>query len=312
MRASRGGFLGGLAALAVPTLVRAQSAETLRVGCTANDTYAEAYYALDQGFFKKAGLNVELTTLTNGATVAQAVASGALDAGISNQVQLATAIQKGIPFALVAGGGLYATSSPTTALAVAKGANFKSAREFEGKTVAVSSLKDLSYVATVSWFEQNGADAAKVRFIELPFAQMGVSLERGTVAGAVISEPSLSAAEHTTARTFAKAYDAIAKQFMISAWFTTQDQLKKNPDAIKRFTGAIYEAARWGNTNKETSGAILARVAKLEPDAVRGMARCSYAESLDPKLIQPSLDLAYKFKLLERPIAAAEMFAKTV
>lgn len=311
MTMHRSAFVAALAAAALPLRVRAQAAPLpLRVGATANDTYAQAYYAADMGFFKKAGLAVELSTFTNGATVAQAVASGALDAGISNQVNLATAIIHNIPFALIAGGGLYSTNAPTSTLAVAKNASLRRAKDFEGKTVAVSSLKDLSYVAVVSWFEQNGADAMKVRYIELPFAQMGVSLDHGTVDGAVISEPSLSIANKTNSRTFGKCYDGIAKEFMISAWFATADLVKKSPDLVKRFAAAIAESGRWANANREQSGAILAAYAKLEKDTVAGMQRCVYAESLDPKLIQPILDSAYKFKLLDRAVSAGELFAK--
>jgi NitT/TauT family transport system substrate-binding protein len=70
----------------------AQALQNLRVAATPNDTYAEAYYALDTGFFRRAGLNVELTTLNNGAAVSSAVASGAIDVGVSTPVQLANAI----------------------------------------------------------------------------------------------------------------------------------------------------------------------------------------------------------------------------
>src|SRR5258708_36974156 len=110
MPATRSTFLAMLPMLAL--CARSASAQTpaaaqlqaLRVGATANDTYAEAYYAADMGFFTKAGLAVELTTFPNGAAISAGIAAGALDIGVSNPVQLANAIVHGVPFVFIAGG----------------------------------------------------------------------------------------------------------------------------------------------------------------------------------------------------------------
>jgi NitT/TauT family transport system substrate-binding protein len=280
---------------------------TVRVAATANDTYAEAYYAEERGDFRKAGLNVVLTTFANGASVAQAVVSGAVDIGISNVVQIGTAVEKGIPIRYFAGGGLYSTDEPTSALVVAQNAPIRTAKDFEGQTIGVSTLKDTSAIATQIWLADRGADISKIHFVEMPFTVMGASLARGTVAGAVISEPSLSAARAAGARVFAKSYDGIAPRFMISGWFTTQDFQKRNPQAVKRFTQVIYATAKWANTHRADSAKILVKYAKLDPAVVRDMARCQYAENLDPKLIQPALDAAAHYGALDRPIGAADI-----
>lgn len=310
-RPTRAGALALGAALVTTTLLPrpslAQRSAAIRVGATANDTYAEAYYAHDLGLFKKASLNVDVATFTNGASVAQALAAGSLDIGISNIAQVATAVEHGIPFAFFAGGGLYSSNAPTTALCVAKSSTIASAKDFEGKTIAVSTLKDTSLLATQAWLTQNGADPANIKFVEIPFSGMGPALERGTVEGAVISEPSLTAARDGGAKIFGKSYDGIAKRFLISGWLTTADYAKNNGEALKKFTQAIYEAARWANAHHAESAAILVKYAKLEAHMAQHMTRCTYAESLDPREIQPTLDLAYKNKLIAKPIAAADL-----
>jgi len=279
----------------------------IRVACTANDTYAEAYYAQARDTFVKAGLNVDIATFTNGATVTQAVVGGAADVGISNVVQIATAVQKGIPIRYFAGGGLYATEEPTTALLIGSAAGVKSAKDFENQTIGVSTLKDLSFIATKGWLADHGADTSKIHFIEMPFAVMGPALERGTVQGAVISEPSLSAARAAGAKLFAKTYDAIATRFLISGWFTTTDFAQKNPAAIKAFTQVMYATAKWANGHQADSAPMLARVAQLDLAIAQRMARCQYAEDLDPKLLQPSIDAAAKFGAMDKPIPASEI-----
>lgn len=297
-----------IVALAAPETGGTQTLPTLKVAATANDTFAEAYYAQDMGFFKNAGLNVDLQTFANGAAVSTAVAGGASDVGVSNPINLAVAFSHGVSFTLIAGGGMYATGAPTTVLCVAKDSPLKTAKDFEGKTIAVSGLKDLSQLGALAWLSQHGADTSKIHWIETTFSEMGPALQRGTIDGAVISEPSLSAAKDKgLVRVFAKVFDAIAPQFLIGAWFTTTPFAQKNPDLIKRFQAAIYESARWANKNHEQSAAILAKYSKITAETARTMTRCSYADGLTARIVQPPLDVAFKNSILTKSIAAGDM-----
>ena len=119
----RSWFLASALALGVaaPARLGAQPTSTrLRVGATANDTYAEVYYALDAGLFRKAGLDVEIATLNNSNAIAAAIAGGTLDVGVSTPLQLAIAFLHGVPFKLVAAGALSTTKAPSFVLCVLK------------------------------------------------------------------------------------------------------------------------------------------------------------------------------------------------
>jgi NitT/TauT family transport system substrate-binding protein len=282
----------------------------LRIGSVAADTYAGGFYALDLGLFDKAGLSVEITPFANGAAMAAAAAGGSIDIGVGDATELANGVSRGLPFVLIAGGGLYSSTAPTTTLCVAKASTIARAAELEGQTVAVVSLVSLMSSAVKSWLTQNGADIAKIKFVEMPFPQMPAALSRGTLAAATLSEPIMSDATSTDAKIFAKPYDAIAKQFLISDWFTTRDWLAKNADVAKRFVGAIYDAARWANAHHDDSAAILSKYTKVDVERIRRMNRCVYATNLQPSMVQPVLDTAFKYKALETATNAASMIAK--
>ena len=102
-------------------LLVGQTAPALRVGATAVDCCAAAYYAADEGFFRSAGVSVDLATYNNGAAVAAGVASGTLDVGISTPMQIAGAVARGLPFVIIAPGALGTPDAPTTTLCVAGG-----------------------------------------------------------------------------------------------------------------------------------------------------------------------------------------------
>jgi NitT/TauT family transport system substrate-binding protein len=303
-------FAQGLGLLALPLAVRAQTGTTLRVAEIAIDLYAEAYYAQELGLFGKAGLSVEIATFANGGTASTAVAAGAADVGISNPVAIASAVTHDVALTVIAGAGLYSTNAASTALCVAKNSPLRTAQDAEGKTIALSALHDQAQIGVQDWLEKNGADPAKVKFVEVPFPEMGNALAQGRVDIAMIPEPALTVAENGPARLFAKPFDAIAPQFLIGVWFTTRDWVKQNPDAAKRFVAAIYEAGRWANAHHDESAAILAKYGKIDPATLRAMTRAVYATSLTPQMIQPPLDAASKYGLLSRPVTAGELITR--
>jgi NitT/TauT family transport system substrate-binding protein len=303
-----GAVAAGAAALAFPAVVRAQGAP-IRVGALASDTFGMAYYAQDMGFFSKAGLNVQLLPFNNGSAQAEAAAGGSLDIGVGEATELANGVLRGLPFTIIAGGSLYNTNAPTTLLVVAKNSPIKTAKDLEGKTIAVPALVALTSTAVRAWLVQNGADLSKVRFVELPLSQQAEAIARGTVDAAHLGEPQLTAGA-ALVQPIAKPYDAIAKQFLISDWFTTKEWLAKNPETAKRFVSAVYETQRWANTHHDESLLILAKYAKYDPQKVRGMRRSMYATSCDPRLIQPVLDAGAKYKALAKPFNAADLIAK--
>jgi NitT/TauT family transport system substrate-binding protein len=295
----------------MPGPVRAQTnsiATPLRVGIVPVDQFAQAYYAQDAGFFTNAGLpNVELMPITTGAQMLAAIAGGSMDVGITNTAGLAAAVAHGAPFVIVAGAGL---SNASAVLVVPKSSTLASAKDLEGKTIGVETLGDLTQIAPSVWMEQNGADYKKVRFVEIHFAEVSAAIERGTVDAAMLTEPFLSAANGKTVRILARPYTAIAPEFLVSAWIATRDFVTKNPDAIKRFASAMRDTARWANTHHDRSGEILAKYSKIDPATINGMARVTYATSVDARSLQPLFTQLYRFHAIGKPLAASDVIAQ--
>jgi ABC-type nitrate/sulfonate/bicarbonate transport system substrate-binding protein len=107
----------------------------------------------------------------------------------------------------------------------------------------------------------------------------------------------------------AKPFELIGRRLMIGGWFATSDWQKKNVAAARAFAGVIYETARWANANHDKSALILQKYTKIDDATVRRMVRVTYAESLEPDMIDPTLDLAAREKFTERRVRAPEMIA---
>src|SRR6185312_12394717 len=174
--------------------VSALAIPTIRIATTPIDAGSEPYYARAMGFFKKAGINVEIMPISNGAGVAAAVAGGAADVGQSNVVSLAAAHDRGISFVIIAPASLYTSKVPQSALVVAKNSPIRNARDLEGKTFATSGLKTIAQIGPQAWIDRNGANSAGIKWVEMPFSATAEAVAAGRVDAALLSEPELGEA----------------------------------------------------------------------------------------------------------------------
>jgi NitT/TauT family transport system substrate-binding protein len=301
-------LLAAVLALAMSAGAAAQTLPTVKVATTPIDVGAEVLYAIDMGFFKQHGLNVEVQLIGNGAAIASAVTGGSVDIGQGNVVTLATAHDKGLPFVVVAPAALYSSSSPTSALIVGKNSTVKTAKDLNGKTLGITGVKNITQIALMDWLDKNGGDSNTVKFLELNFSEMGPAVAAGRIDAGVTAEPDLTEAVASgSARILAPVYDAVAPTFIIGAWFTTADWAKAHPDLVARFVAAINEAGAWANKNQAASAKILEKYTKIESKP--GMKRVTFPEKSDLTLMQPAIDATAKYKVIKATFPAADLAA---
>lgn len=300
-------FSGAAVAQLIPMRAGAQASK-VTVGTVPTETNGQVFYAEDMGLFKQAGVDVELSYSNNLSVTMAALISGAIDITSNDMINLANAINRGAPLVVIAGGALYSSAHPATLLCVDRNSAINRAKDLEGLSVGVIKLGGISYTAVRAWLTQNGADITKIRFFELPAPEMTASLKRGTIAAAVFIEPELHEAANQV-RPIGKPYDAMAKELLVNVWLTRRDWLEQNPDLAKRVVGALYAASRWANAHQDQSLGIIAKYAKLNLADLRGMVRERYATSLRTEWLQPVLDLAVQYKILDRSIDLSKVIA---
>lgn len=273
------------------------------------DSAAEIYYAKDQGFFAKQGLDVDIQPGANGSAIATAVSANAVDIGYSDLVTLAKGYLKGIPFVAIAPAAIWSSAAPVAGLVVPASSPIKTAKDLAGKVLAVPGLGTLAEYSPRAWIDQNGGDASTVKFIEMPYAAMPAALTAGRVDVAYISEPFLAVVQKDV-RVLGYAHNAVAKQFLQSAWFSTPQWAKEHPDVVKRFAAALHETALWANqkSNHARSAEILAKYTKIDPATVAAMERARFGETLTAGSIQPAIDVTAKYGKFEAFPAGALIY----
>jgi NitT/TauT family transport system substrate-binding protein len=298
-----------LAALCALSPVRgdSQAMQKIRVLTTPSESGSQVYYAIELGYFRRAGIDVEIAALGNGAPVAAAVASGSVDIGQGNVVSIATGRQRGVPFVILAPASTYTNSAPTSALIVPTDSPVKTAKDLVGKVIGNSGTKDIGEIAADSWLDANGVHPSSVRFTEVPLAAMTEALSRGQIQAGVLIEPFLSVALANGFRVLGRAYGAIANTFIIAAYFTNADWAKAHPELARKFGEAILASAKWANdpAHHAESAQIIEKYTKVHVPS--GATRVRYAEVLDPAMMQPVIDAAARYKAMPESIPATAL-----
>jgi NitT/TauT family transport system substrate-binding protein len=291
-------------AVAAPAI--AQTTPVL-VGIGTREADSLGYFAQDMGFFKKIGLNVELQQFSAGPQIAAAIASGHLQIGDSNIINLAGAHARGLPFVYIAGMNVFDASKSTALAAVSPASTIKSGKDLNGQTIAGVSLNSIDQAEMMAWIDKTGGDWQSVKFIEVPPGEMPAALQANRIAAAIVNDPELSAfLAAKSIKVVGNPVAAIGPRYLGNGWIATKEWADANPDLVKKFQQAIALAADWANTHPEEAATILNKYTKTQIATLHAR----FTKDLDPKMIQPILDAAAKYKVIPRQMSASEIIWK--
>ena len=313
MHTNRSSFLSGLAAAGVTAAAGSASAEaqalTKVVIASASDEDAiAALWSVQNGAFRRAGLDVTVQKASSGAAIAAAVIGNAVDIGKASSMVLLAAHAKGIPIVLLAPAAIYNADAPNAGLLVAKDAPFKTAADLNGKTFAVAALNDIFAVAIQAWIDKNGGDSKTIKFVEIPGSATGDAIAAGRVDGAMLANPNFTNAQISgKARVFAHSFDVFARHFVGAAFFCTTDYAAKNRDTVIKVRRALFESGEYINAHHDETVPTIAAFTGLDPAVIRTMPRLTLGTSIDPKLLQPLIDTGVQYGAIAHPFPASEM-----
>jgi NitT/TauT family transport system substrate-binding protein len=298
--------LGALGSLSFRGAVAsAQTDETIHIASSPFEAAGDAYYAQDQGFFARNGLKTTTQVIPNGAATLAAIVGGSLQIGLGNTLNVAQARVRGLKVSFVAPDYMYARDDPASSeLVVAADSPIATAAGLDGKTIMITSNPSIDSIAVDSWMSSNGGDVSSVKYVESHPDLMAAAVAGGRVDAALIGNPALgSALAGGSVRVLSRPYDAIGARVMVTGYIATDEWAAKHPDEIRRFQIAINQAATWAVKNPERAAAVLAKYLKIQMTRVHEF----HPRSLDPALIQPMLDGAYRYKMTPRLVKAEEI-----
>jgi NitT/TauT family transport system substrate-binding protein len=300
----RSEYLAGAAASAAifcPAVIRAQT-KPVRIASAYNDAYALSYFARDGGFFKSAGIDVDIQLFPNTQAALQAMAGGALDVAIADAVQIGNAVNGGVEAGFFAPSAVYTSAMPTTFICVAKNGPVKTAKDLDGRTIGVVALHSLMTVGLEEYLKDIGVDPSRVKQVEMNFPVMEAAVTRGTVDAVILAEPFVSAATET--RILGDPLGAISKSFLLSGQIAMRKWVADNRELAGKLAKLYVAAAAWANSHHDETATFLSTYSSIPAAKIRAMRRATFGTSLTPAEVQPVLDMAFKYSSLQKAVRA--------
>lgn len=228
--------------------------------------YDAVYVAQELGYFKDAGIKVEIVgTNFGGPTAIQAVASGKAEGGLSSYMALINAAAAGLPVKAAVEIQSELQDSPKEIFLTRCADGYKSVKDLAGKTIAINLVKSSFHYTWIMALKQNNMTDDSVLFVNLPFSAQPEALHKGDVQAAGIIEPFATLAEKKYPNEFCRLFTGkdVFGYRQFSAIFLNSIWAKEHPETAAAFVNAVQRAEVWSNGNTEQSKQIIANALNI-------------------------------------------------
>jgi NitT/TauT family transport system substrate-binding protein len=217
-------------------------------------------YAMYQGFYDEAGLNISWVSFRGGSSIVEAVIAGELDGGvIGSTPAIIRAVSKGVPLKVVAVGELGTKEKPGDYLVVLKDSGIKSLQDLRGKTIAVHRFGTTLDLTLRMGLEQAGIDPEKdVTIVQVKISQMPQALLNGDIDAAFVFPMAYAQLEEKVDVILTPA-DVFPKGAPFGMVFFMEDFIREHPEEVRKFVKAYLRGLQWAVDNPDKVPEIAAR-----------------------------------------------------
>ncbi|NLS01268.1 ABC transporter substrate-binding protein [Rhizobium sp. P38BS-XIX] len=260
----------------------------INIGCTATTDCASAAVALQEGIFKKHGLDVSMTLIGLNSNIPAALLSDSLQIGGPTPTVFLQAVDGGLDLVAIAGASSTAQAThDTSGVIVSPDSTIRHPADFVGKKVGAPGIGAYLQVLFSKWLIDAGVDPSKVQFVEVTFPTMGDTLKSGAVDAVVSSEPIMSRiVDSKVGINIANFIGSVPDGRPVILYSATREWAQANPQAVTEFRAAIDEAAKIVNDNPDVARKAIAEFTKI-PQNVLSKMKLSHS---DPSLNKEQLD----------------------
>ncbi|MEV6965263.1 ABC transporter substrate-binding protein [Hamadaea sp. NPDC051192] len=300
-----------LASLAAPVLAACGAGEDetspsgtpdkVTVGIVPIIDVAPIYLGKERGYFSKRGIDLTLTQAQSGAAVLPGVVSGEFSFGFSNIVSLMLAQAKNTAVKAVAN-GVNTTGEPSHDFSglIVKDPKIKSTKDLEGRTVATNALKNIVDTSVKEIVRKDDGDWRKIKFVEMPFADMAAALADDKIQAMFVVEPFLSAARAKGWRSLGSFADVDPK-LCVALYFTSTQLAVQKPDLVHRFALAMAESLEYADSHANAARQIVTTYTKIKIEQVAAMTLPRWLTDIDRTSIETMSGVLVSTGLLAAP-----------
>jgi NitT/TauT family transport system substrate-binding protein len=263
------------------------------------------------GFFKTAGLDVQHKLLGSSDLIRSGLISGDIEIATMSTDTLARAHAAGFDWKLLYPADIYDSRFADAALVVRADSPIASAKDLEGKTVAVAT-GSVSEAAFRAYLRANGADVSRVKIVEYPFAQIVGALQSKQIDAAHLIEPSLSTAVNKgIAKVLYNHLDMVRPRYLVSSVVAKGSWIDANPEKAKRFVEAMTASTKFVLEHPADALPLLSAETKIDPAVLSTIFPKHYviATAIQPEEIQAVVDFLVNQKMIDKTFSYKDIIS---
>ena len=219
--------------------------------------YAPQYVAINNGYFKENGIEIELTTGQGADAVMTSVLSNQVNIGFTGPEASIYVYNEGKEdycqvFAQMT------KKDGSFLVAREKNDNFKW-QDLKGKTIIPGRKGGVPYMTLEYVLRKNGLDPKKDVVLDdsIKFDLMAGAFTSGTADYVTLFEPTASLTQNENKGYIVASVGEAAGEIPYTAYFAKKSYIENNKETIQKFTNAIYKGQKWV---KENSSEDIAKV----------------------------------------------------
>ena len=266
-------------------------------------TFEGLYIAEQQGFFKDAGLSVEIKAgATDTSQNVPSVLNGEAEFAMTDSAGLLKAIAQGIPVEAVSQIQASVTGAPVSdGILVPGDSSVKTAKDLDRNTVGLPALGGNIQMITQYAVEKDGGDPKSLNLVALPAASLQDAATKGRV---------------DAISTFAAFYDGAKAAGMRaigngsndfpglpqSLVFSSTKWLDGHDDVAKKFADAFAKGLEYANAHPADIRAVDAKYTKMPANVIKNRTIQTFDPSFAVDQIRLAAEKMYEYGIVEKKI----------
>lgn len=263
-----GAIAAWVTTVALPTSCVWAQEKVIRVTRAPVGAFQGLYIAEQQGYFKEAGIKVEINV---GGAPPQNIAqlqAGQTDIIMSGPFDVITASAQGLPVVAILNIQDQGATA-TTGLLIPPNGSVKSVADLKGKAIGITGgVQSAQGLMLLRAIEKASLRKGDVRFVNLPFDAVIESAERGAVNAIAPVGLFFSLAQSRGFSSIDGVYEEI-KGAPAVVFASSKSYIAANEDAVTAFASAMTKAYEYGNAHPDVVREIDSAQTKMPPDYIK-------------------------------------------
>ncbi len=293
--------------------VSAQAPTTIRVGYLPIVTGLPIFTAMEKGYFKEAGLDVQLKSFPGGANALEALGANSIDITVANVISLFQARVQGFDYVVVAGDTGIGTKLPDVAMTmVRKDSGINGPKDLEGKRFGLPNLQNINWLYNMEYLSRSGVNTGKINWVEIGIPRAPAALLTRQVDAAVMVDPfSTVVLETGEVKVLHGELMEVAPGGLLSVAVARGDWAKANAKAVAQFVAVLKKALDYNQANQQEARVRLTRHTRIELNVANKIPFPVWKLYIDRRDLQLPMELSVKYGLLKEALPIEPMMFPT-